>query len=805
MYFNNKFLNDIWKDKYAYGDEQSPSDMFKRMTREFKRIEDKYPHPLSEEEITEMIDDYKYFIPAGSVAFGIGTDRLTSLANCFFVGNEYDSYGGIFSAEEEMVQLEKRRGGVGLDLSHIREKGSQVNNAARTSTGIVPFMERYSNATREVAQDGRRGALILSLDIKHPDRVGFIKAKDDLTKVTGANISLKIGDDFMEAVEKGTDTLTTIFHGKEITIDVKKVWNLLIHQMWKVAEPGILFWDTVHKEGVADYYPQFRSKGVNPCGEVPLSPYSSCRLAAINLFSFVKDPFTKNAMFKWSKLRKIAYRAQRLMDDIVDLEEEKLTAIINKIKEDPEPHAIKNREKMLWVKIRNDLREGRRTGMGVMGLADALAALGLSYDDKKALNISKNIMKNIAVASYLSSIDMAKERGAFKNFNSNNEWKIPYLKHIMANMDYPTRAMEEYARYGRRNIANLSIAPTGTISMMAQVSPGIEPIFNIHYTRRRKVNEDNPNKKFLDSNGDWWEEVNIFHPKFKMWYNINVFPETEISLEEYWKIHEKDKKALDDIIALSPYYGSTVNEIDPIQKVIMQGAIQKWVDHSISVTYNLPVETTEEEISDLALMAWKAGCKGITIYREGSRQGIMVNNDNKEQALKHYDAPKRPKVLEADIFFPTIKGNKYIVLVGKMKEEPYEVFCFQPNGVTVPSSITHGLIERKKRGLYNLLDVKGNIIVEDIITKFKKPVEEFATRLISTSLRHGADIKFVVEQLNKSGGQLTDYSRVIARTLKKYVKNGTKVSGEQCPICGGTLEYREGCVTCPICGYSRCD
>ncbi len=771
----------VWIDKYALHNkkgerlEKTPDDMHKRLAKELARIDATYPHPIPEEDILYLLKDFKYLILAGSPSYGIGNNySLSSLANCFVIGDKSDSYGGIMLMDQEQVQLMKRRGGVGHDLSHLRPNRAPVTNAAKTSSGVVSFANRYSNSTREVAQEGRRGALMLSLDITHPDILEFISSKDDLTKLTGANISVKITDAFMAAVSQDKEYL---LHYKDITIPIKarKVWDKLIYQAWKSAEPGVLFWDKIISESPADCYAEygFKTVSTNPCGEIPLCPYDSCRLAAMNIYSYVKQPFTQRAIFNWAQLEFHAKRAQKMMDNIVDLEEEKINQILFKIKSDVEDDNVKKVEYDLWDKIRHKLLQGRRTGLGQLGVADAAAALGIKYGTSQFTRFTEKVAKTILLASYEASIIMAKERGAFPIWNYDLEHNNPLIKRVL---DSNICMYSDYTKYGRRNISNTTIAPTGTISMMAQVTPGIEPVFKIKYKRRRKVDDNNEHIIFTDDTGEHWEEYTVLHNKYKTW-----FKKMEIA---------------------DPYENATADKIDPIMKVKMQGAVQRWVDHSISVTHNLPENTTVEQVSNIYFQAWKSGCKGCTVYREGSRSGILIDKDYID--FKPLDAPKRPTKLDAEIFFPTIKGEQYVVMVGLLNKRPYEVFCFIKNGINLSKTIKTGYIHKIKKSCYNLLDDDNNIIIEDITNYFKAPIEEFATRLISTALRHGAEMKFIVEQLNKTDGLIQDYSKVIARTLKKYIED-EDINNTTCPECKSTeLRYEDGCLVCKQCGFSKC-
>lgn len=1194
-YFKGDTLaTDVWMNKYALKDlegnflEYNPNAMFKRIAQELHRIEQKYPNSLSYNEIYELLKDFKYVIPGGSNLYGIGNNiRLSSLGNCFVIGNTADSYGGIFLTDQEQTQLMKMRAGVGHDISHYRPKGVVVSNTAGTSVGIVPLMERFSNSTREVSQNGRRGALMLTIDVRHPDVIDFIKAKEDLTKVTGANISVRVNDDFMDCVKHDLDyhltfpvnmkiplgeyydeLMSNLKHNELVEVEniyddggtlykkgyiklvkAKEIWNLMMYHAWKSAEPGILFWDTILRESPADLYEGFESTSTNPClsgdtwvttekgpqqikdligkgkikllkdgqfyesteegffktghkpiyelilengckikatnnhkfltnqgwvelkslevgdkvilsnnsnvewvgegnkeegwllgnfigdgtfyestskiqywgddkeemgnkainlldklnnnthkfridekhnrlninskdlfnlakkwgvvknnkyltpqiekgssefykgilgglfdadgcvwlsngcitvdisqsnkllleqaqrmlsrlgitstislshkegnkllpgpkyyengemkeyyckncyilrisgrinvgiffdnmeildnnkiskykdliekytitpyktkfhskvksisyfgvedvydctipetscfdangmithncGEIVLTPYDSCRLLSINLFGLIDNPFTSNSKINWEKFEGVVYKAQKLMDDIVDLEEEKINKILNKLEGDFEEEHIKSTELELWKKIKEKLLKGRRTGLSLIGIGDSLAALGIKYGTVQATDIIERLFKTLALQSYRASIDMAKDRGAFPVWESENELYNPYIARIMEYIDEPYQS--NYIKYGRRNIANLTIPPSGSLSILAQITSGIEPVFALYYTRRRKVDKNHHKIDFVDQSGDCWEEYKVFHPKFKDWYYIN-FGEDKI-------LEDLPTEELNKIIEKSPYYGATTNEINYKEKVKMQGAIQKWVDHSISVTHNLPENITQEEISEIYKLAYESGCKGCTIYRDNSRSGVLIKDNPKPKSnFETLDAYKRPKSLECHIHSVTIKGEAYIVLVGILDNKPYEVFALKQNGYDVPK-IKKGYLTKVKRGMYNLLDINKEILIEDITSHFEKPIDEAITRLASMSLRHGAHIKFIVEQLNKTPTEINDFSKVIARTIKKYVKDN-EASTENCPICSTKLRFQNGCVDCPSCGFSKC-
>lgn len=768
-YFNDSLTANVWLDKYALkisNDEfveSSPDDTIKRLARELHRIEQKYPNPLSYIEIYELLSGYNKFVLGGSCLFGIGNNlTLSTLGNCFVVDSPVDSYGGIFKTDQELAQLMKRRGGVGVDLSTIRNKGSRVTNAAGSSTGIVPFAERFSNTTREVAQEGRRGALMLSLDIEHPDAEEFITCKDDLTKITGANISVRIPNSFMKNIDSSKNS---------------QIWSKLIHQAWKNGEPGVLFWDKIIQESPSDCYEGFKTIGTNPCSELPLCAYDSCRLSAVNLFAYIKNPFTTKAHFSYREFVKDVTNMQRLMDNIIDLEEEKITNILNKINNDPEDWDIKLPEYKTWSAIRVKLLRGRRTGLGLMGLADAIAAMNLKYGSNESIKLSNEIVKALAMASYTSSIIMAKERGSFLCWNRDIEKDNPFIKRIKEKLSSEQLAL--YNEFGRRNIANLTIAPTGSISMLARVSSGIEPVFALSYNRKRKVSADNPNKTIQDKVGDWWEEYNVYHSKWEIWRDLFI---------------KSDNSNISD-----PYYKATAHDIDPYTKLQLQSVIQPWIDHSISVTYNLPKEITEDQVSKLYYTAWFEGLKGLTVYREGSREGVLTTK--KEIKFNKYDAPKRPKDLICDVHNIMAKGRPWKVFIGLMDNEPYEVFAVNGKIDRVP--IDRGILRKVKQGRYDLISLTGETIVEDITHNMTQDEEAF-TRTISWALRHGAKLEFGIEQLSKSEGDITSFSKAIARTLRKYVKDGT-IRGIKCPNCGAIMVSEGGCPICKNCGTTKCD
>ena len=820
----------VWVNKYALKDsqgnlyERTPEDMHWRLAREIARIEKKYPNPLNEQELFDLFDHFRYIVPQGSPMTGIGNNfQVSSLSNCFVIGvdGEADSYGGIFKIDEEQVQLMKRRGGVGHDLTHIRPEGSPVKNSALTSTGIVPFMERYSNSTREVAQGGRRGALMLSVAIKHPDSEKFIDAKMVQGKVTGANVSVKIDDDFMRAVE--SEEMYTqqypVYSDDPLVstqVNAKALWNKIIHNAWSSAEPGVLFWDTILRESVPDCYADlgYRTVSTNPCGEIPLCPYDSCRLLAINLYSYVENPFTKEARFNIELFRKHVGLAQRIMDDIIDLEIEKIEKILEKIKSDPEDNIVKRTEYELWDKIMNKTLRGRRTGVGVTAEGDMLAALGLRYGTEEATEFSEEVHSMIAVEAYRSSVQMAKERGAFEVYEAKREENNPFVARIKSK---DAALYEEMVKYGRRNIACLTIAPTGTTSIMTQTTSGIEPTFMPVYKRRRKVNPNDVNARidFVDPEGDAFEEYIVFHHKFAEWMRVNgIDTEKNYTQEE-----------LDEIIARSPYYKATSNDIDWLQKVKMQGRVQKWVDHSISVTINLPATATEELVSQLYLEAWKSGCKGCTIYRDGSRSGVLVSVSKKEDEKKDekrcvcfsMSEYERPKELNCDIVRFQNKKEKWIAFVGLKDGRPYEIFtgiADDEEGILLPKSVTEGKIikttddEGNRRYDFQYKNTRGyKTTVEGLSHKFDKEYWNYA-KLISGVLRYGMPIDQVVKlvgSLQLDSESINTWKAGVERALKKYIPDGTQMDSMECPECHQhTIVMKEGCLVCSNCGYSKC-
>lgn len=817
----------VWVNKYALKDsvgnvyERSPEDMHRRIASEIARIETKYPNPMSEQEIFDLIKEFKYIIPQGSPMTGIGNPfQVASLSNCFVIGNKgaSDSYGGIMKIDQEQVQLMKRRGGVGHDLSHIRPKGSAVKNSALTSTGLVPFMERFSNSTREVAQDGRRGALMLSVSINHPDAEDFIDAKLEQGKITGANVSVRIDDSFMQAVKNNQEYKQTypIFSqdpkfSKEI--NAKELWKKIVHNAWKSAEPGILFWDTIIKESLPDCYADlgYKTLSTNPCGEIPLCAYDSCRLLAINLFSYVVNPFTKEAYFDFELFKKHVGYAQRMMDDIIDLELEKIDDILAKIDADPEEEEVKRVERNLWKEIRIKAEEGRRTGVGITAEGDMLAALGIRYGSPEGNDFSVEVHKTLALAAYRSSVEMAKERGAFAIYDAKREVNNPFVLRIKEADPALHNDMQEY---GRRNIALLTIAPTGSTSLMSQTTSGIEPVFMPVYKRRRKVN---PNDKdirvdFVDEVGDSWEEYVVFHHKFKQWMRVNNI-DTTINYSQ---------EQINELIEKSPYYKATSNDVDWLSKVKMQGAIQKWVDHSISVTINIPNDTTEELVDKLYLTAWEEGCKGVTVYRDGSRAGVLISAEEKKEA-KEIDVDyklifptKRPQTLEADVVRFQNNKEKWIAFIGTIDGRPYEIFtglADDEDGILLPRWVEDGFIIKNKdekgntRYDFQYVNQRGyKTTIEGLSYRFNPEFWNYA-KLISGTLRHGMDIENVVDLIN--GLQLDNESintwrNGVARALKRFVPDGTQAKGK-CSNCDSTnLMYQEGCLTCKDCGSSKC-
>ena len=821
----------VWVNKYAVKDsfgniyEKSPEDMHWRIANEVARIEDKYPQALSAQELFDVFDHFKYIVPQGSPMTGIGNNyQVASLSNCFVIGLDgpADSYGAIIRIDEEQVQLMKRRGGVGHDLSHIRPKGSPVKNSALTSTGLVPFMERYSNSTREVAQDGRRGALMLSVSIKHPDSEAFIDAKMTEGKVTGANVSVKLDDEFMKAAVENRPYMQQFpIDSKEPTykkeINASALWKKIVHNAWKSAEPGVLFWDTILRESVPDCYADlgFRTVSTNPCGEIPLCPYDSCRLLAINLYSYVVNPFTPEAYFDFEKFKKHAAMAQRIMDDIIDLELEKIEKIIAKVDSDPETDEVKWPERHLWEKIYKKSSMGRRTGVGITAEGDMIAAMGLRYGTEEATEFAEKVHKTLALETYRSSVNLAKERGAFEIYDAAREENNPFINRIK---EADPELYAEMRQYGRRNIACLTIAPTGTTSLMTQTTSGIEPVFMPVYKRRRKVNpnDENVHVDYVDETGDAFEEYIVFHHKFLTWMKVNGYdPDKRYSQEE-----------IDELVTKSPYHKATSNDVDWLMKVKMQGRIQKWVDHSISVTINLPNSVDEELVNRLYVEAWKSGCKGCTVYRDGSRSGVLISTKKKEEKkeelnaltlLKRQVVEVRPKVLEADVVRFQNNKEKWVAFVGLLDGRPYEIFTGlqdDEEGILLPKSVTSGRIiknydeDGNKRYDFQFENKRGyKMTVEGLSERFNKEYWNYA-KLISGVLRWQMPIDQVVKlvgSLQLDSENINTWKNGVERALKKYVQDGTEAKGVKCPNCGHeTLVYQEGCLICKTCGSSRC-
>lgn len=827
-YFNgDELAARVWVSKYALKDsehniyELTPADMHHRIAGEIARIEAKYPNPMSHEEVFELLDRFRYVVPQGSPMAGIGNNlQVGSLSNCFVIGldGHPDSYGGIILIDEEQVQLMKRRGGVGHDLSHIRPKGTPVKNSALTSTGLVPFMERYSNSTREVAQDGRRGALMMTVSIKHPDAEKFIDAKMEAGKVTGANVSVKIDDDFMRAATEGRPytqqfPINSDNPETKTEIDATALWNKITHNAWKSAEPGVLFWDTVLRESVPDCYADlgFETVSTNPCGEIPLCPYDSCRLVAINLYSYVKNPFTPQAEFDFDLFRKHVAKTQRVLDDIIDLEMEKIDAIIAKIETDPETAEVKGAELNLWRKIRTKTLMGRRTGAGTTGEGDMLAAMGLRYGSDEAIEFSVRVHRELMLAYYRASVDMAEERGAFEVYDAKREENNPFIGRLR---EADPELYDKMVRVGRRNIACLTIAPTGTTSIMTQTSSGIEPVFLPVYKRRRKVNPNDVDVHvdFVDETGDSFEEYIVYHHKFLEWMRVNgIEPKKNMTAEE-----------IDELVAKSPYYKATANDIDWMAKVRMQGAIQKWVDHSISVTINLPADVSEELVNHLYVEAWKAGCKGCTVYRDGSRDNVLAAVTKKEPKHSHYMASpeaiqKRPAELEADVVRFQNNKEKWIAFIGLVDNKPYEIFtglADDEDGIFCPKSVNHGKIIKtldengNKRYDFQFINKRGyKTTIEGLSEKFNPEFWNYA-KLISGVLRYGMPIEQVLKLvggLELDSTSINTWKMGVERALKKYMPTGTVAKGQKCPKCGAeTLVYQEGCLICTTCGTSKC-
>lgn len=823
----------VWATKYALKDSQgnyfelTPDDMHRRIAREIARIERKYKNPLDEQLLFDLMNHFRYLVPQGSPMAGIGNNlQVGSLSNCFVIGlnGDPDSYGGIIKIDEEQVQLMKRRGGVGHDLSHLRPKGAEVKNSALTSTGLVPFMERYSNSTREVAQDGRRGALMLTVSVKHPDSEAFVDAKMTEGKITGANVSLKIDDAFMQAAIEGKEyTQQYPIHAEKPKytqkINATTFWNKIIHNAWQSAEPGVLFWDTIIRESLPDCYADlgFKTVSTNPCGEIPLCPYDSCRLLAINLYSYVENPFTPNAKFNFSKFKEHVMYAQRMMDDIIDLEMEKIETIIAKIEADPETDEVKATELNLWKKIKDKTSQGRRTGVGTTAEGDMIAAMGLTYGTEEATKFSVEVHKTLALAAYRSSVMLASERGAFPVFDYKREVNNPFMNRLK---DADPELYDLMLKYGRRNIACLTIAPTGTTSILTQTTSGIEPVFLPVYKRRRKVNANDKEVRvdFVDESGDAFEEYVVYHPKFITWMNINGIEVKDNYTQEQ----------IDEIVAKSPYYKATSNDVDWLNKVKMQGAVQKWVDHSISVTINLPNDVSEDMVNKLYVEAWKSGCKGCTVYRDGSRSGVLISlkSEKKKTTENAVASPadengfvthKRPIELDADVVRFQNNKEKWIAFIGLIDGKPYEIFtgiADDDEGIFCPKSVSKGKIIKviddngQKRYDFQFVNKRGfKTTIEGLSEKFNPEFWNYA-KLISGVLRYRmpiAQVLKLVGSLELDNQSINTWKVGVERALKKYLPNGEKASGQTCPNCGQeSLVYQEGCLICTNCGTSRC-
>lgn len=823
----------VWATKYALKDSQgnyfelTPDDMHRRIAREIARIERKYKNPMDEQLLFDLMSHFRYLVPQGSPMAGIGNNlQVGSLSNCFVIGlnGEPDSYGGIIKIDEEQVQLMKRRGGVGHDLSHLRPKGAEVKNSALTSTGLVPFMERYSNSTREVAQDGRRGALMLTVSVKHPDSEAFVDAKMTEGKITGANVSLKIDDAFMQAAIEGKEyTQQYPIHAEKPKytqkINATTFWNKIIHNAWQSAEPGVLFWDTIIRESLPDCYADlgFKTVSTNPCGEIPLCPYDSCRLLAINLYSYIENPFTPNAKFNFSKFKEHVMYAQRMMDDIIDLEMEKIETIIAKIEADPETDEVKATELNLWKKIKDKTSQGRRTGVGTTAEGDMIAAMGLTYGTEEATKFSVEVHKTLALAAYRSSVMLASERGAFPVFDYKRETNNPFMNRLK---EADPELYELMVKYGRRNIACLTIAPTGTTSILTQTTSGIEPVFLPVYKRRRKVNANDKEVRvdFVDESGDAFEEYVVYHPKFITWMNINGIEVKDNYTQEQ----------IDEIVAKSPYYKATSNDVDWLNKVKMQGAVQKWVDHSISVTINLPNDVSEDMVNKLYVEAWKSGCKGCTVYRDGSRSGVLISLKNEKKKTTENAVPspadengfvthKRPIELDADVVRFQNNKEKWIAFIGLIDGKPYEIFtgiADDDEGIFCPKSVSKGKIIKvidengQKRYDFQFVNKRGfKTTIEGLSEKFNPEFWNYA-KLISGVLRYRmpiAQVLKLVGSLELDNQSINTWKVGVERALKKYLPNGEKASGQTCPNCGQeSLVYQEGCLICTNCGTSRC-
>ncbi len=811
----DELATNVWMTKYALRDlednyyELNPDDMHKRLAGEFAKIEQKYPNPMSKNDIYELFKDFQYVVPQGSPMSGIGNPyQIQSISNCFVIDSPHDSYAGILHTDQEQVQIMKRRGGVGFDISNIRPRGITCNNAARTTDGIELFMERFSNSCREVAQGGRRGALMLSISVHHPQVLDFVNIKRDLTKVTGANISVRVSDDFMNAVMADNEYEQRWPIDSEDpqivrNVNARKVWDEIIQSAHQSAEPGILFWDTALKNTPSDIYKEegFGSTSTNPCGEIILSPGDSCRLMLVNLTSFVDNSWSKDSSFNFSDYAKVVQKSQRLMDDMIDLEIDQIDKIIQKIKRDPEPNEVKKIEIDLWKKIRTAASNGRRTGLGITGLGDTLAMLGVTYGSAESVKVTEEIYKWLALNSYESSIQLAKERGPFPIWDFNKEKNHGFISNILQEL-LPSRR-EDYIKYGRRNIANTTTAPAGSVSCLTQTTSGIEPAFMLHYTRRRKINPQDVDSKidFVDDLGDKWQEYTVYHHKFKDWLDTQG-------------VFRKDNP-IEDLVALSPYQYATANEIDWVNKVKMQSSAQKWVCHAISNTTNLPAEVTTETVKNVYEAGWKSGCKGITIYRDGSRSGVLVSSSevDREEKIVEVHAPKRPDTLECDIYQSSVRDDKWVVLVGLMNNKPYEVIGGKAELIEVPKKFKSGtLTKRSYKTTPNKYDLRvgegdDELAIKDVVRVFDNPNYAGYTRTISLALRHGAPVQYLVEQMQKDKeADLFSFSKVIARCLKKYIADGTKASENICSNCGaeGTIIYQEGCKSCTACGFGAC-
>ena len=814
-YFNgDELAASVFAGKYALQDsegnylEKTPKDMHKRIAKELARIEAKYPNPMSEEEIFSLLDGFKYIVPQGSPMSGIGNkSKIQSLSNCFVIKEPYDSYAGILTTDQEQVQIMKRRGGVGFDISTIRPKGMFTSNAAKTTDGIEVFLERFSNSCREVAQGGRRGALMLSISVHHPQVMDFIKIKRDLKKVTGANISVRVTDEFMNAVKHGDHyqlrwPVESISEGGgvpeiEEKVLARDIWDALIEGAHASAEPGVLFWDTAKRMTPADIYEEegFGSVSTNPCGEIILSPYDSCRLMLVNLTSFVQNAWTQEAYFEWGKFADIVQKAQRLMDDMIDLEIEQIDKILAKVEDDPEPDDVKEVERNLWTKIKDAALKGRRTGLGITGLGDTIAMLNECYGDPLSIKTTEEIYKWLALNSYESSIQLAKERGAFPICDVEKEKGHPFLERIIGEL-LPER-QEDYKYYGRRNIANTTTAPAGSVSCLTQTTSGIEPAFMLYYKRRKKV-QNNEEVTFVDDLGDKWTEFLVYHHKFKEWMDHSMYNDLEI----------------DAAVQNSPYCKATANEIDWVAKVDLQAAAQKWICHAISNTTNLPNDIDVETVKQVYMKGWETGCKGITVYRDGSRSGVLVSADEKKETkFEQRSAPKRPEILECDIFHTSVKGERWVVMVGLLEGKPYEVLGGEAKLIEIPRKLSKGTLTKRvfktTNSKYDLTvgEGDGELSIKDVVSVFDNPNHAGYTRVISTSLRHGVPVQFLVEQMQKDkNADLFSFSKVISRCLKTYIQDGTKSSNKVCQNCGAedSIVYQEGCEMCKACGSSKC-